>query len=152
MDNDTLKQILDTQKKILDEIDVIHHGDPKDKPSLGQRLADKVVSFIGSWKFIIIQSIILLFWIVVNVAWLSMGASWDPYPFILLNLILSFQAAYASPLILMAQNRADEKDRRRAQSAYRTVERIEKMLSVLASTVRTVKEKNGTKNKRNDAK
>jgi uncharacterized membrane protein len=69
----------------------------------GEAVADKFASIIGSWKFIIIQSCLLIGWLVLNVvAWVH---HWDPYPFILLNLALSFQAAYASPIIMMSQNR-----------------------------------------------
>ena len=68
---------------------------------------------MGSWTFIIIQSVILAVWIVLNVtAW---AKAWDPYPFILLNLALSFQAAYAAPIIMMSQNRQSEIDRRAAE-------------------------------------
>jgi len=81
------------------------------KASFGQRAADKVVAIIGSWKFIIIQSILLVIWIIFNIiAWVS---HWDPYPFILLNLALSFQAAFTAPIILMSQNRTSEQDRRK---------------------------------------
>ena len=77
--------------------------------TFGQRIADKVADTIGSWPFIITQSIILIFWIVLNVtAWIN---HWDRYPFILLNLMLSFQAAYAGPVIMMSQNRQSAKDR-----------------------------------------
>jgi uncharacterized membrane protein len=77
----------------------------------GERVADAVAAFIGSWPFIIGQSIILTLWIVLNVvAWVE---HWDPYPFILLNLALSFQAAYASPIILMSQNRQNRLTERR---------------------------------------
>ena len=77
--------------------------------TLGQRVADKVADTIGSWRFIITQSIILIVWIVLNVtAWIN---HWDRYPFILLNLMLSFQAAYAGPVIMMSQNRQSAKDR-----------------------------------------
>jgi uncharacterized membrane protein len=72
------------------------------------KLADKIAEFIGSWKFIIIQSTILIIWIIANVDKL---VNFDPYPFILLNLFLSFEAAYATPLILMSSNRQSEKDR-----------------------------------------
>jgi uncharacterized membrane protein len=72
------------------------------------KLADKIAEFIGSWKFIIIQSTILMIWIIANVDKL---VNFDPYPFILLNLFLSFEAAYATPLILMSSNRQSEKDR-----------------------------------------
>jgi uncharacterized membrane protein len=71
---------------------------------------------MGSWRFIVIQSAILIVWIVLNVmGWIG---AWDPYPFILLNLALSFQAAYAAPFIMMSQNRQSEIDRRRAMDDY----------------------------------
>ena len=72
-------------------------------------LADKIAEFIGSWTFIITQSTILTVWIIINI--LSI-VHFDPYPFILLNLFLSFQAAYATPLILMSANRQAERDRK----------------------------------------
>src|ERR1043165_8091080 len=81
--------------------------------TLGQRVADKVADTIGSWPFIIIQTIILTVWIILNVtAWIK---RWDPYPFILLNLMLSFQAAYSGPVIMMSQNRQAAKDRLAAE-------------------------------------
>ncbi len=82
-------------------------------PSRGDRVADLVTAVVGSWKFIIIQSCLLALWIVLNVV--AIIGQWDPYPFILLNLALSFQAAYATPFILMSQNRQSEVDRDRAQ-------------------------------------
>ena len=86
--------------------------------TVGQRVADKVASTVGSWPFIITQSIILACWIVLNsIAWIY---KWDPYPFILLNLALSFQAAYAAPFVMMSQNRQAEKDRLTAQNDYTT--------------------------------
>jgi uncharacterized membrane protein len=81
--------------------------------SKGDQIADIVTATVGSWRFIIIQSFLLGLWIVLNVAaWVQ---HWDPYPFILLNLALSFQAAYATPFILMSQNRQSEIDRQKAQ-------------------------------------
>src|SRR5258708_19988740 len=74
-----------------------------EKMTTGQRVADKLATVMGSWAFIIIQSIILTFWITLNV--IAYINHWDPYPFILLNLALSFQAAYAAPIIMMSQNR-----------------------------------------------
>jgi uncharacterized membrane protein len=71
---------------------------------------------MGSWPFIIIQSLILMVWIVLNVT--AYVAKWDPYPFILLNLALSFQAAYAAPFIMMSQNRQQDIDRQAAKSDY----------------------------------
>ena len=78
--------------------------------TLGQKLADKLSNTIGSWRFIGIQSSFLLFWILLN---LFSPKKPDPYPFILLNLMLSFQAAYTGPILLMASNRQSEIDRKR---------------------------------------
>ncbi len=101
----------------------------------GQRIADTVAATMGSWTFIIIQSIILTIWILLNlVAWME---HWDPYPFILLNLALSFQAAYAAPFIMISQNRQAERDRHQAEEDFRTnVEaerRIEDLQRALAA-------------------
>lgn len=75
----------------------------------GMDLADKIASFVGSWKFIIIQSVVLIVWMCIN---LDHMVAFDPYPFILMNLFLSAQAAYATPMILMSGNRQSEKDRK----------------------------------------
>ncbi|HWD60601.1 MAG TPA: DUF1003 domain-containing protein [Stellaceae bacterium] len=88
--------------------------------SAGERIADQVASFIGSWRFIIIQSVIFFVWVVVNTIWLFDRYQWDPYPFILFNLFMSAEAAYSSPLILMSQNRQAERDRVQAQHDYDT--------------------------------
>jgi uncharacterized membrane protein len=71
--------------------------------TVGERVADAFARAVGSWPFIIIQSLLLAFWVIANV--IHVIKPWDPYPFILLNLALSFQAAYASPIIMMSQNR-----------------------------------------------
>ena len=84
--------------------------------SMGDRIADKVAATMGSWNFIIIQSLLLLVWIVLNVT--AYVQQWDPYPFILLNLALSFQAAYAAPFIMMSQNRQAAVDRAAAMTDY----------------------------------
>jgi len=93
-------------------------GADKTQPefSMGDKIADKVAATMGSWPFIIIQSIILLIWILLNVT--AYVEQWDPYPFILLNLALSFQAAYAAPFIMMSQNRQAAIDRAAAQTDY----------------------------------
>ncbi|MEO5867090.1 MAG: DUF1003 domain-containing protein [Sphingomonas sp.] len=83
----------------------------------GQRIADKVAETMGSWTFIIIQSGILGVWVILNVT--AYIKAWDPYPFILLNLALSFQAAYAAPIIMMSQNRQQDIDRKAAETDYR---------------------------------
>jgi uncharacterized membrane protein len=81
--------------------------------SRGDKVADVVTDIVGSWRFIIVQSCLLTIWIILNIAaWIG---HWDPYPFILLNLALSFQAAYATPFILMSQNRQSTIDRENAQ-------------------------------------
>ncbi len=85
-------------------------------PTRGQRLADGVASTIGSWRFILIQSTAIVAWMTGNV--LAGHGAWDPYPFILLNLLLSFQAAYTAPAIMMSQNRQSELDRRHAETDY----------------------------------
>jgi uncharacterized membrane protein len=90
---------------------------PEYKLTLGQRVADIVAASMGSWTFIIIQSCILIIWMALNVT--SFINNWDPYPFILLNLVLSFQAAYAAPVIMMSQNRQQDIDRRSAEEDHR---------------------------------
>ena len=90
----------------------------QDSLSFGQKLADKVANGMGSWTFIISQTIFVILWMVLNfVAWMD---HWDVYPFILLNLLFSTQAAYAAPIIMMAQNRQNERDRMQAQKDYQT--------------------------------
>ena len=82
----------------------------------GQLVADRVAAVLGSWRFIIIQSVVITFWIIMNIV--AYIRHWDPYPFILLNLFLSLQAAYAAPVIMMSQNRQAEKDRIEAHNDY----------------------------------
>lgn len=101
--------------------------------TFAQRAADKVTSVVGSWKFLIIQSTLLLIWIALNV--IAFVQHWDPYPFILLNLALSFQAAFTAPIILMSANRTTERDRKKAafdlatdRKAEREIEEIQTQL------------------------
>jgi len=85
----------------------------EEQMTLSERVADKVADIIGSWRFIIIQSVLIVIWITLNVvAWIE---HWDPYPFILMNVMLSFQAAYSGPVIMMSQNRQSAKDRLAAE-------------------------------------
>ena len=104
--------------------------------TLGARIADHVAGFIGSWQFIIIQSVIFAVWVVANTLWLFSAYQFDPYPFILFNLFMSAEAAYSSPLILMSQNRQTERDRAQAQHDYDTnvaaKEEIETILKELS--------------------
>lgn len=90
--------------------------EPTGSRSTGAKVSDAVTALVGSWPFIIVQSGLLVLWMVVNtVAWVN---HWDPYPFILLNLVLSFQAAYTAPIIMMSQNRQSELDRTAAKTDY----------------------------------
>jgi uncharacterized membrane protein len=92
------------------------HQEHKDKLSFGDRISDAVANRMGSWTFIIAQTIIVVIWMALNA--IGIVAQWDAYPFILLNLLFSTQAAYAAPIIMMAQNRAGERDRLNAQHDY----------------------------------
>ena len=84
--------------------------------TLGQKAADRVAALVGSWRFIIVQSCLLTLWVILNVtAWWQ---HWDPFPFILMNLLLSLQAAYTAPVIMMSQNRLAEHDRLEAHNDY----------------------------------
>jgi uncharacterized membrane protein len=95
----------------------LRHAKPIVLPrTYGEYLADRIAAIVGSWRFILAQSAILVLWIVLNVvAWIQ---HWDPYPFILLNLVLSFQAAFTAPILMMAQNRQSDIDRQKAQLDY----------------------------------
>ncbi|MBZ0295400.1 MAG: DUF1003 domain-containing protein [Anaerolineae bacterium] len=88
----------------------------REQMTVGQRAADWIARFVGSWQFIIGQSIILVIWIVLNsVAWVF---KWDPYPFILMNLVLSTQAAFTAPIIMMSQGRQAARDRLESHNDY----------------------------------
>ncbi len=109
----------------------------KERMTPGMRVADRVAAVVGSWTFIIIQSIALIAWMAVNVYLAVMIsrpgflAAWDPYPFILLNLVLSFQAAYTGPVVMMSQNRQNEKDRLQAVNDFEINRKAEKEIEVL---------------------
>ena len=97
--------------------DKLNDGEDRAHLTYGQRLADKIADFGGSWTFIISFLVFILLWIALNVFWM-MNKGFDPYPFILLNLILSCLAALQAPVIMMSQNRQEEKDRLRAKNDY----------------------------------
>lgn len=94
------------------------HQKHLDSLGFGSRLADSVAKGMGSWKFIIVQTILVLLWMGLNL--IGFVYHWDAYPFILLNLVFSTQAAYAAPIIMMAQNRQNDRDRLQAQADYQT--------------------------------
>lgn len=105
----------------------------------GQRIADAVASTMGSWRFIIVQTTILALWVALNVtAWIR---HWDPYPFILLNLALSFQAAYAAPFIMMSQNRQADVDRLKAEDDYRINIKAELEIELLHQKIDELRER-----------
>lgn len=120
------------QKTVSKDVNSIHKGNL----TFGDRMADKLASFAGSWKFIIIFSSTLIIWIIINAYFLS--HPFDPYPFILLNLVLSCIAAIQAPLIMMSQNRQEQKDRIRAKNDYKVnlkseliIEDLHKKLDIL---------------------
>jgi uncharacterized membrane protein len=106
--------------------------------TIGQRIADTVASTMGSWTFIIIQSVILMFWIALNVT--AYVQQWDPYPFILLNLALSFQAAYAAPFIMMSQNRQQDIDRKSAEDDFKINIKAELEIELLHQKIDQLRE------------
>ncbi len=94
------------------------HEKHKETLNFGSRLADSVAKGMGSWSFIIIQTVVVLLWMGLNLV--GYFYHWDVYPFILLNLVFSTQAAYAAPIIMMSQNRQSDRDRVQAQADYQT--------------------------------
>ena len=105
------------------------HDEHKESFSYGQRLADKVANGMGSWTFIISQTIFVILWMALNIVGLIYH--WDVYPFILLNLLFSTQAAYAAPIIMMSQNRQNERDRFQAMKDYQTNTEAKKEIEAL---------------------
>lgn len=110
----------------------------QEQQTLGQRVADGVALRVGSWPFILWQSGLILVWMGVNVYFAYMAAfhpgyfqAWDPYPFILLNLMLSFQAAYTGPVVMMSQNRQAVKDRMMAEHDYQINLKAEEEIKVI---------------------
>ena len=107
--------------------------------TFGQRAADNLTKLAGSWMFIGLFAIILILWICSNVyAWIN---SWDPYPFILLNLILSCLAAIQAPIILMSQNRESQKDRQRAEYDYSVNRKAEKEIEQIQKQLERIERK-----------
>lgn len=118
----------------------------KGKYTLGQRAADAIAKFAGSWAFIFSFSGVLILWMVVNT--LLAAKAFDPYPFILLNLVLSCIAAIQAPLIMMSQNRQEEKDRRRAENDYKVNLKTEIMIEDLYDKVNAILAKQSAMEKR----
>ena len=108
----------------------------KAKNTLGQRAADAIAKFAGSWAFIFSFTAVLILWMIINA--LLAAKAFDPYPFILLNLVLSCVAAIQAPLIMMSQNRQEEKDRRRAENDYKVNLKTEIMREDLYDKVNVI--------------
>ena len=105
------------------------HADYHDARTIGQRAADAIAANVGAWRFVLIQSAVLIIWIVGNsIPWFP---HWDAEPYILLNLMLSFQAAYTGPIVMMSQNRSAELDRRRATEDHKIIVHIASELDEL---------------------
>ncbi len=111
----------------------------KDKYTLGQRAADKIAKFAGSWAFIFSFTGVLILWMVINTVLAT--KAFDPYPFILLNLVLSCVAAIQAPLIMMSQNRQEEKDRHRAENDYKVNLKTEIMIEDIFDKVTAILKK-----------
>lgn len=104
--------------------------------TVGDRLSDSVANGMGSWRFIIIQTVFVIIWMSLNV--IAFISHWDVYPFILLNLIFSTQAAYAAPIIMMSQNRQSKRDRIQAQEDYQTNIEAKKEIEALQIHLNTI--------------
>ena len=111
----------------------------KEKYTLGQRAADKIAKFAGSWAFIFSFTGVLILWMAVNAV--LAAKAFDPYPFILLNLVLSCVAAIQAPLIMMSQNRQEEKDRHRAENDYKVNLKTEIMIEDIFDKVTAILKK-----------
>ena len=141
-----LKEVLrDIQKDMTDEEVLalladsrvsVNPAEEKAKYTLGQRAADAIAKFAGSWAFIFSFTGVLVLWMVINT--LLAARAFDPYPFILLNLVLSCIAAIQAPLIMMSQNRQEEKDRRRAENDYKVNLKTEIMIEDLYDKVNAI--------------
>ena len=155
-----LKEVLkDIQHDMTDEEVLNLLADSKisesptaEKYTLGQRAADAIAKFAGSWAFIFAFTGVLILWMVVNTILAS--NAFDPYPFILLNLVLSCVAAIQAPLIMMSQNRQEEKDRRRAENDYKVNLQTQIMIEDLYDKVNAILAKQSALEKRlqNDGK
>ena len=139
--------ILESEELLLKELRAVRRARRQDQgdagsgiPPLtaGQRIADTVAATMGSWNFIIIQSAILIVWIVLNL--IAFIQHWDPYPFILLNLALSFQAAYAAPIFFMSQNRQQDIDRKAAENDYHVNIKAELEIELLHQKIDQLRE------------
>jgi uncharacterized membrane protein len=141
-----IQDFRDAEIKLLNDLRALRRKQREHAPgkhdesqlTLGQKVADSVAATMGSWTFIIIQTALLFVWIVLNVT--AFVQKWDPYPFILLNLALSFQAAYAAPFIMMSQNRQQDIDRKEAENDYKINIKAELEIELLHQKIDSLRE------------
>ena len=142
-DNDAMDNFDELFDMLINEPIAIN-VDKEENRTIGEKVADKLTEVAGSWTFIIIFVLFLIFWIVLNAFILTKENSLDPYPFILLNLVLSCIASLQAPIIMMSQNRQAEKDSLRNQNDYRTDLKSELILEELHDQM-TILQKNQNK-------
>ncbi len=128
-----------SKKKLDKKISNINHLLRTQKLTTGQKAADIVTTFAGSWLFIFLVFFYLFIWISINTIWLLYGAIWDPYPFILLNLTLSCLAALQAPIILMSQNRAVDRDRIKSERDYIINRKAEREIKEIQQELKSIK-------------
>jgi uncharacterized membrane protein len=109
------------------------HAIHQQELSIGGRWADRVASFMGSWRFIILQTVFILLWMGLNL--IGYWYHWDPYPFLVLNLLFSTQAAYSAPIIMQSQNRQSERDRVNARADYQINQSAKKDIEALQNSL-----------------
>ena len=140
-----LKDVLDDIRQDMSDEEVLAllanrkisvRPDSEKKYTLGQRAADAIAKFAGSWAFIFSFAGVLILWMIVNI--IMAADAFDPYPFVLLNLVLSCVAAIQAPLIMMSQNRQEEKDRKRAENDYKVNLKTEIMIEDLYDKVNAI--------------
>ncbi|MFC3069346.1 DUF1003 domain-containing protein [Phenylobacterium soli] len=139
-------ELHDEEARLLSELRTLRRSQRAADPTTvntmltpGQRVADLVAATMGSWRFIVIQSVLLVLWVTLNIT--AYVRHWDPYPFILLNLALSFQAAYAAPFIMMSQNRQQDVDRREAANDYHINVKAELEIELLHEKIDQLRDK-----------
>jgi uncharacterized membrane protein len=106
-----------------------------------QRAADALTKWVGSWTFIVIFIFFLLLWIIANTFWFLFGTTWDPHPFVLLNLVLAVITSVQAPIILMSQNRENQKDRQRAEYDYLVNRKAEREIEQVQDQLRRIEKK-----------
>lgn len=121
--------------------EVLNHPVHKTPRTIGQKSADALTKFAGSWSFIIIFTLFLFFWIIANTVWFIFGTMWDPHPFIFLNLVLAVITSIQAPIILMSQNRQAQRDRIVAEYDYEVNKKAEKEIREIKGQLARIEKK-----------